>query len=158
MRVSQTLTIQSAVKLYVMDCWSCGIVYGVPDDYDKRRRADGKSWSCPNGHGTIYSEYTDAEKLHSAEVKLAGLQAKLDQAWATAAEAKKDKLRYEREARKAEREAKRLATRAEAGVCVHCHRTFQNMARHMVSKHGIVNGGVEIVVPARSSNREEATG
>lgn len=40
-----------------------------------------------------------------------------------------------RRAKKAEGEIRRQAKRSAAGVCSACNRTFQNMARHMHTKH-----------------------
>ena len=56
------------VYLYITDCPTCGVVYAFSTDYEKRRREDGKSWSCPNGHSGIYFGESDAATERKARL------------------------------------------------------------------------------------------
>lgn len=38
----------------VHDCAECGIIFAIPDSYDKRRADDGKTFYCPNQHRMSY--------------------------------------------------------------------------------------------------------
>ena len=110
-------------------CYRCGVEFWSP--VIAKRHADREWFYCPNGHPQRYIE-TTAQKLQKqldAE-KRKREQAERDAEWARA---------QERGARVAEGKAKaalkRTVTRVNAGVCPHCHRTFQQLARHMQCKH-----------------------
>src|SRR6266699_806086 len=49
--------------MYVMNCCRCGIEFGVPNEWDTKRREDHGSFYCPNGHQQSYQGKTEAEKL-----------------------------------------------------------------------------------------------
>ena len=96
-------------------CCNCGIVFSMPQEIRNLRYSDKGTFFCPNGHSQHYVGESDADKI----ARLA-----------------KDLARAKKE-RNAERAArKRAAARIEKGVCTKCNRTFQNVARHMASKHG----------------------
>ena len=63
--MGQALNFQTA--LYVSECCSCGMTFGVPSDFDVRRRRDGKSFYCPNGHSQSYRGESDAAKIKRLE-------------------------------------------------------------------------------------------
>ena len=44
-----------ASRITVMDCATCGEVYGVTYEYSQARRRDGRGFYCPNGHAQAYS-------------------------------------------------------------------------------------------------------
>lgn len=113
-------------QLTVVDCGTCGIVYAIPSEVERRLRywtsaaskTNYASTYCPNGHHWHYtglnSTQVERERAEAAERELAVARAQRDAA---------------------ERETKRLKKRAEAGVCADCNRTFANVARHVRSKH-----------------------
>lgn len=115
--MGSTITLSHTVKLYTMECCSCGIIFGVPDDYDNRRRQDKRLFYCPSGHPQSYTK-SDADKLRE---QLAEEQRKLSSA--------------QFELMAAEKKVKRLEKRAKNGVCPCCHRQFVQLTRHMQSKH-----------------------
>lgn len=51
------------VTLVAETCFKCGIAFGMPDDYKKKRLEDHKAFYCPNGHGQVYVDKTEAQKL-----------------------------------------------------------------------------------------------
>jgi hypothetical protein len=120
-------------ELVERTCPVCGIVYGLPAAfYDARKSGSNKGgWYCPNGHSlsivkseaTKLQEQLDDErrKRQSAEQRIAYYA---DQA--------------EHERRRAngyKGHATKITKRAKAGVCPCCNRTFQQLARHMATKH-----------------------
>lgn len=121
------------VTLYVLDCPSCGVVFGITAEYEDRRRADGRDFCCPNGHTMSWHESeADRQKKRadSAEQRLR---------WA---EARESRQRQEREA--AERSARafkghvtRLRNRIASGVCPvqGCRRNFTNVKAHIAGQH-----------------------
>lgn len=94
--------------------------------YDEGASEDMKSVKCPEGHSWHLSE-SETQRLQKAlmeaqrrttEAEVARNQAVRDRdgALATLAQVKK---------------------RAESGVCQRCHRTFQNVQRHMARVHDL---------------------
>jgi chromosome segregation ATPase len=90
----------------------------------ERRRQDGGHFFCPNGHSQ-----------HFTESEVARLSKKLEEQMRVATKMAECARMAERSAQKAQAETKRLKRRISAGVCPCCNRTFQNLARHMKSKH-----------------------
>lgn len=103
----------------------CGIVFAVPRLWKQTRQKDHSTWYCPNGHARYFQEKTQEEIVRE---NLARERASHDQ---TKAELQ-DALRRSNAARA---HLSRIKNRAEAGVCIHCNRTFEDLARHMKSKH-----------------------
>lgn len=106
--------------LYVSSCGECGVVFGVPDQFDDRRRIDGKTFYCPNGHGRIYTE-TDSTRLAATQAKLTATNDQLSAA-IRENELTRTTLLKER-------------TRFAKGVCPCCNRSFENVRRHMGTQH-----------------------
>ena len=112
------VTVNHTVTLKTIECYSCGVIFGVPSELYDNRINDHKSFSCPNGHSQSFVGKTEAERLRE---KLVEEQRKLSSA--------------QFEIMAAERKVKRLEKRAKNGVCPCCHRQFVSVARHMKTKH-----------------------
>lgn len=123
------------VTLDIIHCASCGIVFGVPADFIERRRKDNAEFRCPAGHVNVYRENA-FDKLKKENDRLRSQVEHERNSREVAARLHKTALTGERIKRgKAEAKAARIETRVNAGVCPHCQRTFQQLARHMQSKH-----------------------
>lgn len=108
-----------------MQCGECGITFWIPTSlYDECRKVKGKGWHCPNGHARVFSE-SAVEKL----------QRQLDAERTRNAEIMKQRDQAERKLKSKERVLKRMTNRVAHGVCPCCNRTFQNLQRHMSTKH-----------------------
>lgn len=112
------------VQMTDMECGNCGIVFSVPETWRAEKQRNGGSWYCPNGCCRVYRE-SDADKtkrlLEEERKRHANTLARLNEAQAAE--------------EKAAKEIKRMKKRAAAGVCPCCNRTFQQLARHMKTKH-----------------------
>ena len=130
-RVSANVNVNRRVALFVLDCAECGVVFGITKDYEERRRKDGVSFHCPNGHANAWNE-TEADRL-KRELE----QARSDTAWARKrmADALAEAKGTANSLRVTKGHMTRLKNRANAGVCIHCNRTFANVQRHMADKH-----------------------
>ena len=114
-------TLSYTETLQVVSC-TCGINYAIPEALYQQmldhRGATGKNVYCPLGHSWFYVGKTDAElereKRQHAEARLVAAQ---------------DQLQAEKQAHT--KTKKRITN----GVCPCCHRTFQQLARHMKAKH-----------------------
>lgn len=49
------------VSMYVTACSSCGVTFGITEAFEARKRADGSTFYCPNGHGQVFRK-TDAQR------------------------------------------------------------------------------------------------
>lgn len=105
-------------------CYSCGMAFGMPEDFRNEKLRNGGSFYCPSGHGQHYSEPI----VNKLERQLAVEQSKHDQT--------KANLKDTRGALTAEKGHRtRLKNRIKNGVCPCCNRSFQNLRRHMNHKH-----------------------
>ena len=110
-------------------CPVCGIHYGVDKDVmDFKRRApksdSDRGWVCPNGHSLVFRTSEADEQRQRADRAEQQIAYECDRADA----AKRSVSAHKGQITK-------LRKRAKAGVCSCCNRTFQNLARHMASKH-----------------------
>ena len=60
-------TITEQITLTIITCYKCGIAFGMPEHYVRKRREDHVSWFCPNGHEQGSYGKSKAEK---AQVEL----------------------------------------------------------------------------------------
>lgn len=110
-------------SLVCQTCITCGIVFGVPADWDNHRQQKHDSFYCPNGHSQYYSGKSEAEKLRE----------QLEQANRAICFARFTARMEAEQRRKAETKLDRINN----GVCPKCKRSFKQLARHMQSKHGV---------------------
>ena len=108
--------------LTVVSC-TCGISYAIPESLHAQMTDRSKSVYCPNGHQWHYTESME-KKLQREKEKAARIQAQLDQTEASLIAQRGATTRM-----------KNKVKRVENGVCPHCNRSFQNLRRHMESKH-----------------------
>lgn len=99
----------------------CGVTFAMTRVFDSNRRNDHEWWYCPNGHRQHYTGASDADKLRRAEAREVALNDQLRAAIRDADETRSALLRDR--------------SRFAAGVCPCCNRSFENVRRHMTSKH-----------------------
>lgn len=122
------LSVSTYLRIKTTNCITCGVVIGLEASlYDERVR-DHVNFFCPNGHSQHFMGETHEEKLkRELEVQRKFAEnANKRREWAEQ-EAKK--------AKEAETRAKKKLTRVKNGVCPCCNRSFQNLKRHMATKH-----------------------
>lgn len=115
------------VELTNLQCW-CGMAFAVPDtlyrSVREERSGDIRAVHCPVGHSNVWKK----SEVQILRDKLATKESELE-----FARAAKDAA--ERRERSAKGKVTRLTRRINNGVCPHCNRHFQNVERHMASKH-----------------------
>jgi NMD protein affecting ribosome stability and mRNA decay len=107
-----------------IECCTCGIVFAVPENWRAKKQETGTYFFCPNGHCQCYSEsdVVRAKKLLEEEMKRHMITlTRFNEA--------------ERAKQDITKELIRIKKRISAGVCPCCNRTFQQLARHMKTKH-----------------------
>lgn len=119
------------LELVHEECCNCGVSFGLTADYFRRKKDNGGTFHCPNGHPQHYTTSTVQElqaKLDAAETRAQAIAASRDLARMEA-----DHERRRAAAQKGHRT--RLRNRIAAGVCPCCNRTFANVHRHIASQH-----------------------
>jgi hypothetical protein len=114
----------TTTELEITSCCSCGVRFGVPEIIMGERRQNAGHIYCPNGHRLGWNE-SDADRLRK---QLNETASKL-----TAAKCETATERAAKE--RVEAELKRHQKRTKNGVCPCCHRSFQNLRRHIKTKH-----------------------
>lgn len=134
-----TAAINLDVEFLVVTCGECGGTYGIASRYAQQKKDEGGSWHCPYCQvGWGYGETTlDRLMKEKRELKL-----KLER--------EETRRRWEqRQKEQARAEATHEAARANGfkgamvkakkrvgrGVCPCCNRSFEDLRRHMASKH-----------------------
>ena len=113
---------KTSIQIVAHWCAGCGLPYGLPEGFIEQRRDDHKSWTCPNGCSRHFpAGKTDKQKLADAEHRELALKDQLSAAIRDAETTRAALLRDR--------------ARFAAGVCVCCNRSFDNVRRHMATKH-----------------------
>lgn len=123
-------TINYTETLTVVTC-TCGINFAIPETLHQQLldhpggAPDTKSVVCPLGHRWHFLGKSEAQ-----------LERERRQGAERREKAVRDLLRAEERSHSATKgKLTKVKNRVHAGVCPHCNRTFQNLARHMGSKH-----------------------
>lgn len=112
-------------------CSVCHVLYAVTERHRDRCCEDGSSFYCPNGHVQVFIE-SDNQRL-TKERNEARRERDANERWYQSERDDHSRTKKQRNAFKGKvTEVKR---RISKGVCPCCTRTFQNLARHMESKH-----------------------
>lgn len=117
--------------LVEIDCCECGIVFGVPDGWQRKKRETGATFYCPNGHAQCYRD-SDLDKMRRERDRLVQEQERLRQ---RTTELANQRDAAERRVAAAKGQITKLKKRAAGGACPCCNRTFLNLQRHMATKH-----------------------
>lgn len=110
--------------LYVQECVTCAMLFAVPTEFDNRRRQDGRQFYCPLGHAQSYNR-SEINKLRE----------ELKQEREHANRLARQRQQLENDLLDEVKQRQQLEKRIHAGTCPFCHRTFQQLSRHMANKH-----------------------
>ena len=144
MNIAFDTTVQNVtISLHVQDCPTCGVIYAISGELNRRRKEDGRSWYCPNGHTIHYTESeADRARKRAAEEELK--RRRLEEQLAnTELELRFTNLDLEGEKRSKaaiKGQLTKVKKRVGKGVCPCCNRTFQNLMKHMAGQHPDFDG------------------
>lgn len=130
MAASVQLRQEITVTLYVSNCANCGILFGIPEDYETKRREDHASFYCPNGHSLSFARGETKEQMRK-RLEREAANARQDAEWY------RERLGETERSRNALRGVvTRQRNRAHAGACPFgCRRHFANLERHVATRH-----------------------
>jgi phosphate starvation-inducible protein PhoH len=136
----EKVTCTTKVQLFVEECPSCAILFGVPEDHHSRivKSGGAQALYCPNGHAITWRK-SEADQLREQLDKERRQRQRAEQAVAREADYRREaeeRAKHERNrANGYKGHATRITKRAKAGVCPCCNRTFVKLAQHMATKH-----------------------
>lgn len=122
------MQIAYATQIIAETCGNCGVVFGLEQTFMSQKRQNGQLFRCPNGCSVCYGDNTLKKQLDATQRALTAAKCEIaterNAKWAALEDAAKEKLAR-----------KRLKKRVMAGVCPCCSRSFENLRRHMQTKH-----------------------
>lgn len=120
-------------RLTDLTCGVCHVEFAIPTSlHDKAYHNHAIGFWCPMGHKVFFQGDSPLVLEQRRRQRLEQENARLAEEARNAADAERlARLRADR----AKKSLARHKTRASAGVCPCCTRTFSNMARHMKTKH-----------------------
>ena len=125
-------TVTLDVDLETTSCSECGTTFAAPDVWLRGRRRDHATFYCPNGHGQHFPGKSDLER---AKAEAEALRGRLATARQDAKFQREERERVERSRAAVKGQLTKVKERVAAGVCPCCDRHFENLARHMGTKH-----------------------
>lgn len=131
-RTNGLTTLALGVELEMLSFCSCGISHAMPSIYVNERRADHKSFYCPNGHAQHFPSQTQEEQLRKC---LANANKEIEYQRERASTANANAKHFEARANGYKGQAAKLKRRAAAGLCGFCSRTFANVSEHVKTEH-----------------------
>lgn len=117
----------------VIQCCNCGVRFSMPKMLRDNHYEEGGWFWCPNGHKRGWIEgRKERDNIQRERDSLKQENARLVQ---EAKEADARTLAVERKLAEANANALRIGKRLKAGVCPCCNRSFEDLRRHMKTKH-----------------------
>ena len=129
-------TIAHLTVLTVVECCSCHVTFGIPENWVADLQQSHAAFYCPAGHAQSYTAKSEADKLRDRVAR--------ERQWLNESDARltatRDQLKATQRSLAGHKAAKtRIKNRIAAGVCPCCNRSFQNVARHMTGQHPAFN-------------------
>lgn len=115
--------------VYACDCITCGVPVFMPSALKTQRLRDHSNFYCCNGHSQHWPGKSKEEQLRE---ELEAEKAKRTE------DVRRERLlreSAERSAAAARGQVTKIKNRVGNGVCPCCNRSFQNLQRHMHTKH-----------------------
>ena len=129
-------TLTFTLTMTAVDCprVGCGVVFGIDQRFERRRREDHATFYCPNGHSMSYSDRTEAEEQ---KVRADRAESQLRSARASAQAARDQADAATRSAAAYKGRVTRIRNMVANGICPvpGCRRNFENVREHMATVH-----------------------
>lgn len=119
--------------MITVTCVRCKMEFGLSDHFYKTAKQTEQEFWCPAGHGQHFVlGKTEAEKLRD---EVEALRRERDRARQQVARVEDERDHEKRRAAAFKGMTTKMKKRVEAGVCPCCNRHFENLERHMKTKH-----------------------
>ena len=124
-----------AIKIHfeTISCFKCNMLFAVDAAVRQEWLDKGTTFYCPNGHQQHYCE----SNLQRAEKERDRLKVKLTSQIQRTEWERQEVVNANNRTRSQKAAKTRIKNRIGAGVCPikSCHRSFQNLRKHMETKH-----------------------
>lgn len=132
-------------------CCRCNVIFFLPPDLHNTARRDETVWFyCPHGHRQHFSAgESEADKLRRERDRLKQQIARhrdVSRQW------EEEAGRAKHQARAYKGQVTKLKRRAKAGLCPCCSRHFDNLERHIETKHPEMSTEPDNVVPIKAGS------
>lgn len=130
-------TLTRTVTLSSLHCSVCSVVFAMDQEFIRQRRADRKTFYCPNGHSQWYPGKTAEKERDEARAQLEAATRTTKFLREEVSNAREQRDRAKRSAAAYKGAVTKARKRAGAGLCPvkDCRRRFANVAEHMLTKH-----------------------
>lgn len=128
------MTTKTVTRTYTMveeDCPECGLVFMVPDFWEKQMQETKRTWYCPNGHEWVFTE-GEADRLRR---ELAAAKKATERERNNVAHWREQYAHMDRRRAAAKGQLTKALNRLQAGQCVHCDAYSEDLASHMRMQH-----------------------
>lgn len=119
-------------------CPLCGVHYALDAAFARLKWDQGGDWYCPNGHNLIFTE-TKAQKLQkqldAERKKIADQQETIRYFDKRLSETVQERDNATRNWKSTKTRLRKTKERVANGVCPCCNRNFENLQRHIRTKH-----------------------
>lgn len=123
------VALQVNVELYTVNCGCCGGVYAINEGYRVKQYEKGGVWTCP--YCKVSWGYSNSSENALLKKQLEEERLRRDRALSDANQLRADLTAQKAQTTKARNQLKRV----KHGVCPCCSRSFQNLRRHIETKH-----------------------
>lgn len=127
------MTYTRTITLEAMECIHCGAPYGISKEVCNQARKHGGYHYCPHCRGNQGWRGEDEDARRAAEI--ANLKAQISRADERARRAQQDAEHFEKSRNAYKGQVTKIKARAGRGMCPCCNRFFENLHRHMATKH-----------------------
>lgn len=132
-----TFTETLTETFHVVSCYHCSLRFGIPDQLHRRAYKEAKgSIYCPACGGTFgWGESEAAKEIRQLKASLESANRRADTASRRADNEAAVREHAENRLRATKGVVTRIKNRVGKGVCPCCNRTFENLQKHMATKH-----------------------
>ncbi len=114
-------------------CVRCGVRFAIPQGFYKDLLRSRNIFWCPNGHEQHFSGKSEADKVRE-KLKRTEEAHERTKCSLRAAHGREESEKRSHAATKGQ--LTKTRNRIKKGVCPFCNRSFENLRRHMETKHG----------------------
>ena len=122
------------VTLKTVNCGECGGTYAIDGRYHQQRSEKGGYWTCPYCK-TSWGFDQHGSELARLKRKLEFQEAETERQRSRCRQSEADHERTQRRLSATQGVLTRTKNRVARGVCPCCNRSFQDLMRHMATKH-----------------------
>jgi hypothetical protein len=135
MSKAQTIDFHRSETLKVIQCGTCGIPFALPERLWNSCYEDGGFFTCPLGHSRGWNEGNKKSVVERLKAEVAREKENAEYWLSRKTQADAETERYKNRLTAQKGVTTKLKKRITNGVCPCCNRSFQDLRRHISTKH-----------------------